>query len=124
MQKLQQYEKEEDEIDSVLTTLGLRRKRIPKDGSCLFRWIKFKLKKKILIFLKRSISDFLGLVQKFNHERIRNEIIDYIVQNKIFFEMFLDEDFDKYCLKLRKIEEWFLKKNLKIKKFKGVVKLN
>ena len=37
MQKLQQYEKEEDEIDSVLTTLGLRRKRIPKDGSCLFR---------------------------------------------------------------------------------------
>ena len=38
--------------------------------------------------------------------------------------MFLDEDFDKYCSKLRKIEEWFLKKNLKIKNFKGVVKLN
>eukprot|EP01080_Neovahlkampfia_damariscottae_P000660 gene660-8161_t len=90
MLKLKQYEKEEEEIDTVLTTLGLRRKRIPKDGSCLFR----------------CISDYLGFVQKFNHERIRNEIIDYVELNKIFFEMFLDEDFTKYCSKLRKLEEW------------------
>jgi hypothetical protein len=90
MQKLLDFEKEEAEIERVLNVIGFKRKRISKDGSCLFR----------------CISDFLGLVQKFNHENIRNEIIDYILENKEFFEGFIDESITDYCKRMRNLEEW------------------
>jgi hypothetical protein len=90
MQKLLEFEKEEAEIERVLGLIGFKRKRIAKDGSCLFR----------------CISDFLGLVQKFNHEIIRNEIMDYILENREFFEGFIDETISEYCKRMRNLEEW------------------
>lgn len=65
-------------------TLGFEIKKITEDGACLFR----------------SIADQVYGDQEF-HYQVREDCMNYIVQNRDYFEPYVTEDFDKYVTRKR-----------------------
>ncbi|KAF7267526.1 deubiquitinating enzyme A [Rhynchophorus ferrugineus] len=76
---------ERDEIFSrCMSTLGYEIKQMNEDGACLFR----------------SIADQVYGDQEF-HYQVRQDCMNYIVQNRDYFEPYVTEDFDKYIERKR-----------------------
>jgi len=59
------------------------------DGNCLFRALAFLL-----------------LGNQENHPIIRKMVVEHILKNKSYFIDFIDEDFDKYTIKLAQDKSW------------------
>jgi len=83
---------EEELIDSKLASLHLCRKKIPKDGACLFR----------------AISDQLLHSQSL-HFKVRQQCIDFMWNHQEDYEPFTCVSglpFDHYCFEMRKVNTW------------------
>lgn len=79
----------DEQIEKVISEFGFIRKKLPQDGSCLFRGLAESL-----------------LRTQHHHAIIRNEIINYLIQNRQFFKYYIDENFDKYCIHMKKTTTW------------------
>ncbi|KJE89131.1 hypothetical protein CAOG_00665 [Capsaspora owczarzaki ATCC 30864] len=86
-QQLQQLR--DAEMDEHLSTIGLRRRQILKDGNCLFR----------------VVAEAVYLSQA-EHLRIRQECVAHVVANAEQFEPFLEQPLDHYAFQMRKSKEW------------------
>ncbi|PRP82665.1 glycoside hydrolase family 81 protein [Planoprotostelium fungivorum] len=83
---------EEGLLDSKLKSLGLLRKKIPKDGACLFR----------------AVSDQVLLTQRY-HYPLRQMCVNHIEERQDDYEPFVcvsGMPFKKYCLAMRKPNAW------------------
>ncbi|XP_028397719.1 OTU domain-containing protein 4-like isoform X3 [Dendronephthya gigantea] len=76
-------------MDAFLGKLGLYRKPIAKDGSCLFR----------------AVAEQIFNCQA-EHSRVRKECIEYMKKNKDRFEAFVEGPFDHHLFNLRSQKEW------------------
>ncbi|CAB3978605.1 Hypothetical predicted protein [Paramuricea clavata] len=76
-------------MDSFLDLLGLYRKPIAKDGSCLFR----------------AVAEQIFNCQA-EHTRVRKECIEYMKKNEDRFEAFVEGPFDHHLFNLRSQKEW------------------
>jgi len=83
---------EETKLDIKLTQLNLIRKKIPKDGACLFR----------------ATSDQLFYSQSL-HNKLRQDCVDFMIQHRENYEPFTAISglpFDDYCVEMRKVNTW------------------
>eukprot|EP01116_Phalansterium_solitarium_P022330 TRINITY_DN7329_c0_g1_i1.p1 TRINITY_DN7329_c0_g1~~TRINITY_DN7329_c0_g1_i1.p1 ORF type:complete len:886 (+),score=175.53 TRINITY_DN7329_c0_g1_i1:136-2793(+) len=84
---------EEALLDAKLSALGLARKRIPKDGACLFR----------------AVAEQLYYTQTMHHN-VRKKCVDYIEKHKDMYEPFVcvggEMPYDHYCFEMRKSNTW------------------
>ncbi|KAM5191297.1 OTU domain-containing protein 4 [Mantella aurantiaca] len=81
--------KDEAAMDSYLRTRGLYRKRIAKDGSCLFRAVAEQV-----------------LHSQARHLEVRRSCIKYLRENRALFEAFIEGPFDEYLKRLENPQEW------------------
>lgn len=79
----------DETIDKTVSEFGFIRKKLPQDGSCLFRGIAENL-----------------LKTQHHHTIVRHEIVNFLLQHKSFFQFYIDENFDKYCNNLKKKNVW------------------
>lgn len=79
----------ETAMDTFLRKLGLYRKPIAKDGSCLFR----------------AVAEQVFHCQA-EHSRVRKECIEFMKKNKDKFEAFVEGPFDHHLFNLRSQKEW------------------
>lgn len=90
LKKKQEIIQEENEIDKLLSKYGLKRKPLPKDGSCLFR----------------AIAEEVYHTQT-KHPIVRKNCVLHIQKNRKFFENYIfDTTFEKYCINMRKQKTW------------------
>eukprot|EP01118_Nematostelium_gracile_P018894 TRINITY_DN8561_c0_g1_i2.p1 TRINITY_DN8561_c0_g1~~TRINITY_DN8561_c0_g1_i2.p1 ORF type:complete len:248 (-),score=23.72 TRINITY_DN8561_c0_g1_i2:18-671(-) len=83
---------EEKLIDSKLNGMNLTRKKIPKDGACLFR----------------AISDRVLLSQSY-HYYVRQKCVDHMLAHQEDYEPFTCVSglpYDHYCFEMRKVNTW------------------
>ncbi|XP_076806484.1 uncharacterized protein LOC143449994 isoform X1 [Clavelina lepadiformis] len=78
-----------DIMDEYLTSIGLKRKPIPKDGSCLFR----------------AFSEQLFSTQAY-HLHVRESCMTYMKDHQQVFEHFVDDPFDDYLTRMSNPKEW------------------
>ncbi|KAJ3598273.1 hypothetical protein NHX12_001784 [Muraenolepis orangiensis] len=76
------------EMDEYLSSLGLFRKKLARDASCLFR----------------AVSEQLYCSQH-NHQKIRRECTNFIRANRCTFEPFVQGPFEKYLERLEDPKE-------------------
>ncbi|XP_025022663.1 OTU domain-containing protein 4 isoform X2 [Python bivittatus] len=79
----------EDAMDSYLRSQGLYRKRVAKDGSCLFRAVAEQ------VFHSQS-----------QHLDVRMACINYLWKNREQFEAFIEGSFEEYLKHLENPQEW------------------
>ncbi|XP_077135391.1 OTU domain-containing protein 4 [Ranitomeya variabilis] len=80
---------EEAAMDSYLRAHGLYRKKIAKDGSCLFRAVAEQI-----------------LHSQASHLEIRRSCIQYLSDNRAHFESFIEGSFEEYLKRLENPQEW------------------
>ncbi|XP_047663041.1 OTU domain-containing protein 4 isoform X1 [Tachysurus fulvidraco] len=76
-------------MDEHLRANGLCRKKIAKDGSCLFRAV------------AEQVLHCQGL-----HTRVRAECVKYLRQKRDVYESFIEGDFEEYLHKLQDPQSW------------------
>ncbi|KAG8453952.1 hypothetical protein GDO86_000541 [Hymenochirus boettgeri] len=81
--------KDEAAMDAFLRSEGLYRKRIAKDGSCLFRAVAEQV-----------------LHSQTEHLKIRKSCIDYLRENRGQYEAFIEGSFEEYLKNLENPQEW------------------
>lgn len=83
--------REEIELSNILSQLGMTILHVSGDGNCMFR----------------SIADQLTGDDE-NYEVFRVKILDYIVEHKDYFALFMedDENMDDYITRMRDNGEW------------------
>ncbi|XP_019866106.1 OTU domain-containing protein 5-B isoform X2 [Aethina tumida] len=81
----EEWQKRDDFFFRCMSSLGYEIKNMNEDGACLFR----------------SIADQVYGDQEF-HFQVRQDCMNYIVQNRDYFEPYVTEDFDKYVARKRK----------------------
>ncbi|XP_059820965.1 OTU domain-containing protein 4 isoform X2 [Hypanus sabinus] len=79
----------EVQLDGFLGSQGLFRKRIAKDGSCLFR----------------AVAEQVFHTQS-KHLEVRRACVSYLRRNREQFEAFIEGSFDEYLKQLEKPQEW------------------
>ncbi|XP_060537124.1 OTU domain-containing protein 5 isoform X2 [Cylas formicarius] len=80
----EEWQKRDEFFSRCMSSLGYEIKQINEDGACLFR----------------SIADQVYGDQEF-HYQVRQDCMNYIVQNRDYFEPYVTEDFDKYVARKR-----------------------
>ncbi|XP_040274439.1 OTU domain-containing protein 4 [Bufo bufo] len=80
---------EEAAMDTYLRANGLYRKKIAKDGSCLFRAVAEQV-----------------LHSQAQHLEIRQSCIKYLRENRAHFEAFIEGSFEEYLKRLENPQEW------------------
>ncbi|XP_069834758.1 OTU domain-containing protein 4 isoform X2 [Dendropsophus ebraccatus] len=80
---------EEAAMDSYLRANGLYRKKIAKDGSCLFRAVAEQV-----------------LHSQARHLEVRQACIKYLRENRAHFEAFIEGSFEEYLKRLENPQEW------------------
>ncbi|XP_063776675.1 OTU domain-containing protein 4 [Pseudophryne corroboree] len=81
--------KKETAMDTYLRSNGLYRKKVTKDGSCLFRAVAEQV-----------------LHSQAQHLEIRKSCIDYLRENRAHFEAFIEGSFEEYLKRLENPQEW------------------
>ncbi|KAM9426770.1 LOW QUALITY PROTEIN: OTU domain-containing protein 4 [Pholidichthys leucotaenia] len=76
-------------MDDYLKSIGLHRKKIAKDGSCLFR----------------AVAEQVLHCQNL-HTKVRENCVEYLRKNRHDYEAFIEGDFDDYLLKLQDPQQW------------------
>ncbi|XP_040887506.1 OTU domain-containing protein 4 [Toxotes jaculatrix] len=76
-------------MDDHLKSLGLHRKKIAKDGSCLFR----------------AVAEQVLHCQSL-HTKVRAKCVEFLKQNRESYEAFIEGDFDDYLVKLQDPQQW------------------
>ncbi|XP_058265410.1 OTU domain-containing protein 4 isoform X2 [Hemibagrus wyckioides] len=76
-------------MDEHLRANGLYRKKIAKDGSCLFRAV------------AEQVLHCQGL-----HTKVRAECVKYLRQKRDLYESFIEGDFEEYMCKLQDPQSW------------------
>uniref|UniRef100_UPI003AB0E691 uncharacterized protein n=1 Tax=Centroberyx gerrardi TaxID=166262 RepID=UPI003AB0E691 len=82
-------ERAEKCMDDYLKSLGLHRKKIAKDGSCLFR----------------AVAEQVLLCQNL-HTKVRAKCVDFLKRNRESYEAFIEGDFEEYLSKLQDPQQW------------------
>lgn len=80
---------EEAAMDTYLRSQGLYRKKIAKDGSCLFRAVAEQI-----------------LHSQARHLEVRQSCIKYLCENRTQFEAFIEGSFEEYLKRLENPQEW------------------
>ncbi|XP_067379699.1 OTU domain-containing protein 4 isoform X2 [Channa argus] len=76
-------------MDDYLKSLGLHRKKIAKDGSCLFR----------------AVAEQVLHSQNL-HTEVRARCVEYLKKNRDIYEAFVEGDFEHYLYKLQDPQQW------------------
>ncbi|CAB1440198.1 unnamed protein product [Pleuronectes platessa] len=76
-------------MDDYLRSLGFHRKRIAKDGSCLFR----------------AVAEQVLHCQSL-HTKVRTKCVEFLKQNRENYEAFIEGDFEQYLCKLQDPQQW------------------
>nr|XP_020442306.1 OTU domain-containing protein 4 [Monopterus albus] len=76
-------------MDDYLKTLGLHRKKIAKDGSCLFR----------------AVAEQVLHCQSL-HTEVRAKCVEFLKQNRGSYEAFIEGNFEDYLCKLQDPQQW------------------
>uniref|UniRef100_A0AAQ4QJT5 ubiquitinyl hydrolase 1 n=1 Tax=Gasterosteus aculeatus aculeatus TaxID=481459 RepID=A0AAQ4QJT5_GASAC len=79
----------EKSMDGYLKTQGLHRKKIAKDGSCLFRAVAEQV-----------------LHNQGRHTEVRAKCVEFLKENRGSYEAFIEGDFEDYLLKLQDPQQW------------------
>ncbi|XP_070786275.1 OTU domain-containing protein 4 [Enoplosus armatus] len=79
----------EKSMDDYLKSIGLHRKKIAKDGSCLFR----------------AVAEQVLHCQSF-HTKVRAKCVEFLKQNRASYEAFIEGDFEDYLYKLQDPQQW------------------
>ncbi|XP_067301596.1 OTU domain-containing protein 4 isoform X2 [Pseudorasbora parva] len=79
----------ESRMDDYLHSLGFYRKKIAKDGSCLFRAV------------AEQVLHCQGL-----HTKVRAACVNHLKRNRSTYELFIEGDFEKYLENLRDPQSW------------------
>ncbi|XP_043086290.1 OTU domain-containing protein 4 isoform X2 [Puntigrus tetrazona] len=79
----------ESRMDEYLRSLGFYRKKIAKDGSCLFRAV------------AEQVMNCQGL-----HTEVRAACVKYLRQNRSNYELFIEGSFEKYLENLQDPQSW------------------
>ncbi|XP_026177564.1 OTU domain-containing protein 4 isoform X2 [Mastacembelus armatus] len=88
---LQSPEEREAEklMDDYLKAIGFHRKKIAKDGSCLFRAVAEQ------VLHSQSL-----------HTTVRAKCVEFLKQNRQSYEAFIEGDFEDYLCKLQDPQQW------------------
>ncbi|KAE8279409.1 OTU domain-containing protein 4 [Larimichthys crocea] len=81
-------------MDEHLKSLGLHRKKVAKDGSCLFRAVAEQVKRGQVLHCQSL------------HTRVRAQCVDFLQQNRDSYEAFIEGDFVDYLDKLQDPQQW------------------
>ncbi|XP_075055269.1 OTU domain-containing protein 4 [Mixophyes fleayi] len=81
--------KKENAMDTYLKSQKLYRKKVTKDGSCLFRAVAEQV-----------------LHSQAPHLEIRKSCINYLRENRAHFEAFIEGSFEEYLKRLENPQEW------------------
>nr|XP_061810975.1 OTU domain-containing protein 4-like [Nerophis lumbriciformis] len=76
-------------MDDYLAALGLHRKRVAKDGSCLFR----------------AVAEQVRHCQSL-HAQVRAECVRFLRRNRASYEAFIEGDFESYLRRLEDPQQW------------------
>ncbi|XP_035005329.2 LOW QUALITY PROTEIN: OTU domain-containing protein 4 [Hippoglossus stenolepis] len=76
-------------MDDYLRSIGFHRKRIAKDGSCLFR----------------AVAEQVLHCQSL-HTKVRSKCVEFLKQNRENYEAFIEGDFEQYLCKLQDPQQW------------------
>ncbi|KAK9525070.1 hypothetical protein VZT92_017413 [Zoarces viviparus] len=76
-------------MDDYLKSLGLHRKKIAKDGSCLFR----------------AVAEQVLHCQSL-HTKVRAKCVEFLKENRESYEAFIEGDFEDYLVKLQDPQQW------------------
>ncbi|KAK5848145.1 hypothetical protein PBY51_005785 [Eleginops maclovinus] len=76
-------------MDDYLKSVGLHRKKIAKDGSCLFR----------------AVAEQVLHSQNL-HTKVRLKCVDFLKENRESYEAFIEGDFEEYLFKLQDPQQW------------------
>ncbi|XP_049423571.1 OTU domain-containing protein 4 [Epinephelus fuscoguttatus] len=76
-------------MDSYLKSIGLHRKKIAKDGSCLFR----------------AVAEQVLHCQSL-HTKVRAKCVEFLRKNRESYEAFIEGDFEDYLFKLQDPQQW------------------
>ncbi|TDG99406.1 hypothetical protein EPR50_G00194020 [Perca flavescens] len=79
----------EKQMDDYLNAIGLHRKKIAKDGSCLFR----------------AVAEQVLHCQSL-HTKVRAECVAFLKENRGSYEAFIEGDFEEYLQKLQDPQQW------------------
>ncbi|XP_016295379.1 OTU domain-containing protein 4-like isoform X2 [Sinocyclocheilus anshuiensis] len=79
----------ESRMDEYLRSLGFYRKKVAKDGSCLFRAV------------AEQVLHCQGL-----HTQVRVTCVDYLRRNRSTYELFIEGNFEKYLENLQDPQSW------------------
>uniref|UniRef100_A0A673LUC4 ubiquitinyl hydrolase 1 n=1 Tax=Sinocyclocheilus rhinocerous TaxID=307959 RepID=A0A673LUC4_9TELE len=79
----------ESRMDEYLRSLGFYRKKVAKDGSCLFRAV------------AEQVLHCQGL-----HTQVRATCVDYLRRNRSTYELFIEGNFEKYLENLQDPQSW------------------
>uniref|UniRef100_A0A672PFK7 OTU domain-containing protein 4 n=1 Tax=Sinocyclocheilus grahami TaxID=75366 RepID=A0A672PFK7_SINGR len=79
----------ESRMDEYLRSLGFYRKKVAKDGSCLFRAV------------AEQVLHCQGL-----HTQVRATCVDYLRLNRSTYELFIEGNFEKYLENLQDPQSW------------------
>ncbi|XP_019711670.1 OTU domain-containing protein 4 isoform X3 [Hippocampus comes] len=80
---------EEALMDDYLATVGLHRKRVAKDGSCLFR----------------AVAEQVLHCQSI-HAQVRAQCIRFLRQHREIYEAFIEGDFEAYLQRFQDPQQW------------------
>ncbi|CAF92704.1 unnamed protein product, partial [Tetraodon nigroviridis] len=76
-------------MDDYLKSIGLHRKKIAKDGSCLFR----------------AVAEQVLHCQS-HHTEVRARCVAFLKENRELYEAFVEGDFEEYLCKLQDPQQW------------------
>lgn len=76
-------------MDDYLKSLGLQRRKIAKDGSCLFR----------------AVAEQVLHCQSL-HTKVRARCVEFLRKNRKTYEAFIEGDFEDYLHKLQDPQQW------------------
>uniref|UniRef100_A0A3P8T7T4 ubiquitinyl hydrolase 1 n=1 Tax=Amphiprion percula TaxID=161767 RepID=A0A3P8T7T4_AMPPE len=79
----------EKAMDEYLKSIDLHRKKIAKDGSCLFR----------------AVAEQVLQCQSL-HTEVRAKCVEFLKQNRESYEAFIEGDFEEYLYKLQDPQQW------------------
>ncbi|XP_056156224.1 OTU domain-containing protein 4 [Lampris incognitus] len=76
-------------MDEYLKSIGLHRKKIAKDGSCLFRAVAEQV-----------------LHSQTLHTKVRGDCVEFLAKNRDSYEAFIEGDYDEYLSKIQDPQHW------------------
>lgn len=79
----------ESSMDDYLKSLGLHRKSIAKDGSCLFRAVAEQ------VLFSQSL-----------HSRVRAQCVEFLREHRGDYEAFIEGDYEDYLCKIQDPKQW------------------